>query len=112
MEKAGEDLRSVLKQEKIGIDERKKIAIGVRSGFAYLREVGIRHHDLKPENILLKNGIAKIIDFGVICDISGRESYRQMGYTRRGSKFKYFYSLCKFYSLLDHRHIFVLKRIF
>jgi len=96
MEICDSDLRTKLKEQKLSLEERKKIAIGVRRGIDYLTEIGIRHHDVKPENILLKNGEAKIIDFGVVMDASGRQSFREMGYTRRGSKFKYFYSLCKF----------------
>ena len=96
MEKCDTDLRSMLKEEKLGLEERKKIAIGIRRGIDYLAKLGIQHHDLKPENILIMDGIPKIIDFGVVMDASGRESYRQMGYTRRGSKFNYFYCLCKF----------------
>ena len=95
MEKCSTDLRCLLKEEKLGLEERKKIAIGVRHGIDYLAKLGIQHHDLKPENILVMGGTPKIIDFGVVMDASGRESYRQMGYTRRGSKFNYFYSLCK-----------------
>ena len=96
MEKAGEDLRSILKKEKIGIDERKKIADGIFNGFVYLKKIGIDHYDLKLENILLLNGIPKIIDFGLVYEKSGRNGYREMGYTRRGSKFRNQGALCKF----------------
>ena len=40
MEKAGRDLRTILKEEKIGIEERKKIAEGIRNGFYYLANIG------------------------------------------------------------------------
>ena len=96
MEKAGEDLRKILKEEKIGIDERKKIAKGIWSGFKYLEKIGIWHFDLKMENILLVDGIPKIIDFGLVQEQSGRNGYREMGYTRRGSKFRNQTALCKF----------------
>ncbi|CBY12552.1 unnamed protein product [Oikopleura dioica] len=42
----------------------------------------------KLENVLLINGIPKIIDFGLIRDLTGRSGYREMGYTRKGSKFR------------------------
>ena len=64
MEKADEDLRTVLKDEKIGIEKRKKIAEGIFDGLVYLGEIGIYHFDRKLENVLLINGIPKIIDFG------------------------------------------------
>ena len=72
MEKAGDDLRTILKEEKIGIDERKKIVKGIKNGFGYLVKIGISHYDQKLENILLLNGIPKIIDFGLVCESTGR----------------------------------------
>ena len=95
MEKADEDLRAVLKEEKIGIEERKKIANGIYNGRKYLYDIGIDHCDLKMENILLIDGIPKIIDFGLVTEDTGRRGYREMGYTRRGSKFRIASALCK-----------------
>jgi len=95
MEKADEDLRTILKEEKIGIDERKKIAEGIKNGYNYLANIGIFHCDLKLENILMVGGIPKIIDFGLVRDETGRSGYHEMGYVRRGSKFRNFNSLCK-----------------
>jgi serine/threonine protein kinase len=96
MEKAGKDLRTILKEEKIGIEERKKIAKGIFNGFRYLKMIGIGHFDRKMENILMLNGIPKIIDFGLVYETTGRIGYRKMGNTRRGSKFRNHGALCKF----------------
>ena len=96
MEKAGKDLRTTLKEEKIGIEERKKIAEGILKGFVYLEKIGINHYDLKLENILMMNGIPKIIDFGLVYEETGRKGYREMGYARRGTKFRNNCSLRKF----------------
>jgi serine/threonine protein kinase len=96
MEKAGEDLRKILKEEKIEIDERKKIAEGIGNGFVYLNKIGINHYDRKLENILILDGISKIIDFGLVYEETGRSGYREMGYARRGSKFRNNNALCKF----------------
>ena len=96
MEKAEEDLRTVLKEEKIGIQKRKKIAEEILDGFIYLQKIGILHCDLKLENILLMDGIPKIIDFGLINEKTGRSGYREMGYARKGSKFRNNFALCKF----------------
>ena len=96
MEKADEDLRTILKEEKTGIEKRKKIADGILDGFVYLQNIGIVHFDQKLENTLLINGIPKIIDFGLICELTGRSGYREMGYARKGSKFKNTFALCKF----------------
>lgn len=95
MEKADQDLRTILKEEKIGIDERKKIAEGIKNGYYYLTSIGIFHFDFKLENILIVGGIPKIIDFGLVTDETGRSGYNEMGYVRRGSKFRNFNSLCK-----------------
>ena len=95
MEKADEDLRTVLKDRTIQIGERKKIAQGIADGFVYLGKIGIGHYDQKLENILLKNGEPKIIDFGLVREKSGRSGYRQMGYARRGSKYRGSNALCK-----------------
>jgi serine/threonine protein kinase len=96
MEKGEEDLRKILKKEKIEIEERKKIAEGISNGWNYLEKIGIQHYDLKMENILLVDRIPKIIDFGLVCETTGRSGYREMGYTRRGSKFRNPRALCKF----------------
>ena len=84
-----------MKEEKIGIDERKKIAEGIKNGYYYLLRIGIRHYDLKLENILMVGGIPKIIDFGLVTDETGRSGYHEMGYVRGGSKFRNTYALCK-----------------
>ena len=96
MEKADSDLREKLKEEKLDLDERKKIAKGVRSGLAYLKTIGIVHHDKKLENFLLLAEEAKICDFGLVKESSGRRSYRQLGYARRGNKYRNRNALCKF----------------
>jgi serine/threonine protein kinase len=82
------------------LNERKKIAKGVRNGLLYLDKIGIEHRDVKPENILLKetdSGISepKLIDFGVIMTKRKDKSIREMGYVRRGSKFQFGNYLCK-----------------
>ena len=96
MEKGKEDLRKILKEEKIGIEERKKIAKGIYNGFLHLWRIGISQYDRKMENILVMDGIPKIIDFGLVYEETGRNGYRKMGYTRKGDKFRNQGALCKF----------------
>ena len=98
MEFCETDLRKLLKRQDGGptFQERKKIAIGLINGFDYLKKIGIEHFDKKPENVLIKDGIPKWTDFGLIRETCGRESYRQMGYARRGSKFRFSRNLSKF----------------
>lgn len=97
MEKGGTNLRTVLKEETIGIQKRKMVAEGIRDGLNYLEKVGIKHCDLKLENFLVcHSGLAKIIDFGLVEETSERSGYRKMGYARKGSKFKNQEALGKF----------------
>ena len=97
MEKAETDLRTRLKEKtgKMDLAERKKTAIEMMKGLEYLERVGIGHHDMKAENVLIKDNKAKWIDFGMISELSGRKSYRKMGYARQGSKYKNLNNLCK-----------------
>ena len=96
MEKCDSDLRSRLKEDDLSLEARKKIAIGVQEGKNYLWSIGIEHCDRKPENILLKNEDSKWTDFGLINEETARESYRMMGYARKGSKYRSARYLSKF----------------
>ena len=95
MELADENLRTLLKEERIDLRQRKTIANGILDGFFDLFDCGIGHFDRKMENILLIDGVPKIIDFGLVYEETGRNGYREMGYTRRGSKYKNSNSLGK-----------------
>jgi len=50
-------------------------------------------------NFLLFGEVAKICDFGVVTERSGRKSYTNLGYARRGSKYRNAGALCKFFRL-------------
>ena len=99
MEKCDGNLRKKLKNDNLELEERKKIAKGMISGIKYLKKIGIDHCDRKLENFLLIGEVAKICDFGVVQEESGRKSYRNLGYTRKGSKYRNERALCKFFSL-------------
>ena len=98
MEKCERDLQTALKKEKLNLDERKKIAIGIEAGFQYLGGIGIRHLDRKLSNFLLVGDEVKICDFGLVEELSRRRSYRQLGYARSGSKYRNSSYLCKFWN--------------
>ncbi len=100
LEKCDKNVRNELKNENLDLEERKKIAIGLKNGFEYLEKIGIYHYDKKLENFLLLGGVAKICDFGLVCGWTGRRSYREMGCCRRGSKYRDDSALCKFLKLL------------
>ncbi|CBY15530.1 unnamed protein product [Oikopleura dioica] len=88
LEKCDTNVRNELKNENLDLGERKKIAIGLKNGFDYLYKVGIEHFDKKLENFLLLGGVVKICDFGLVMEYTGRRSYRQIGFCRRGSKYR------------------------
>jgi serine/threonine protein kinase len=100
MEFADTDLRKLLtnKDVKPTWEKRKMIAKGVKSGQNYFTGVGITHFDMKPENVLMINGIPKLTDFGLVVarKSKGRESFRRMGYARRGSKYEHALCLGKY----------------
>ena len=98
MEKCERDLQTALKNENLNLDERKKIATGIEAGFEYLEKIGIEHEDRKLSNFLLIGDQVKICDFGLVWELSWRRSYRQLGYARRGSKYKNNRALCKFWN--------------
>ncbi|CBY40045.1 unnamed protein product [Oikopleura dioica] len=88
LEKCDKNIRNELKNDNLDLEERKKIAIGLKNGFDYLDKVGIMHYDKKLENFLLLGGVAKICDFGLVEERTRRKSYREMGYCRKGSKYR------------------------
>ena len=94
MEKCDGNLRQALRNGSPTLEERKKIAKGIETGLEYLEKVGIVHCDRKLANFLLVGDVAKICDFGIIRERSGRKSYRQLGYARRGSKYQDNRALC------------------
>jgi serine/threonine protein kinase len=96
MEKCETNLRKALRNSSPTLEERKKIAKGIRAGLEYLKEVGIEHYDKKLANFLLVGDVAKICDFGIIQENSGRKSYRKLGYARRGTKYEDSQALCMF----------------
>ena len=99
MEKCDGNLRTKLENDDLELEIRKKIAKGLKSGFEYLEKIGIDHKDRKLENFLFFGEVAKICDFGVVTENSGRTSYTNLGYARRGLKYRRENALCKLFSL-------------
>jgi len=99
LEKCDGNIRNELKHENLDLGERKEVAKGLKNGFDYLAKVGFLHYDKKLENFLLLGGVVKICDFGLVWEDTGRKSYREIGYCRKGSKFRNNFALCKFLKL-------------
>ena len=77
----GDELRRLITQRTaLSLEEKLSVMLQVCSGLHYAHQKGIVHRDIKPGNIfLLKNGQAKILDFG-IAHIASTEA----GLTRTG----------------------------
>jgi serine/threonine-protein kinase len=64
----GLNLAKLLQEEdKIGIDETRRILLGVAEALAYAHARGVVHRDIKPDNILLdaETGRPMVTDFGI-----------------------------------------------
>ncbi|HJR62059.1 MAG TPA: serine/threonine-protein kinase [Gemmatimonadaceae bacterium] len=64
----GLNLAKLLQEEpKIGIDETRRILLGVGEALAYAHARGVVHRDIKPDNILLdaETGRPMVTDFGI-----------------------------------------------
>jgi serine/threonine-protein kinase len=104
----GEELRTVLKREKVLRPERLvRMLSQVAMGLAAAHEHAIVHRDLKPDNIFLGRGEAgdnvKILDFGSVRDNSqGAKKITVMG-TTIGSPFYMSPEQAQGLEELDHR---------
>ncbi len=62
----GLTLQELLDKRRIDVEETLDIAIQIADGLARAHQGGIIHRDIKPANIVVtKEGIVKIIDFGI-----------------------------------------------
>jgi tetratricopeptide (TPR) repeat protein len=68
----GESLKSRLSRGPLSIEETLSVTIQVAEGLSQAHAHGIIHRDIKPANVMLtKEGIAKVVDFGV-ATLAGR----------------------------------------
>src|SRR5713226_1552275 len=77
----GEELRRLITHSKpLALEDKLSVMLQVCDGLHYAHQKGVVHRDIKPGNIfLLRNGQAKILDFG-IAQIATTEA----GLTRTG----------------------------
>ena len=62
----GKTLRELLFPGPVPVKRLLQIAVQIAEGLAKAHEAGVVHRDLKPENVMVtKEGLAKILDFGV-----------------------------------------------
>ncbi len=62
----GENLGTIIQKRKIPISICLNLGLQIAKGIHFVHKNGIIHRDIKPSNIIIsKNGIAKILDFGL-----------------------------------------------
>lgn len=76
----GQDLQSMIKMTKqLSVETAVSIAKQICEGLAEAHRMGVIHRDLKPGNVMIdKEGIARILDFGIARTLESR------GLTRSG----------------------------
>ena len=73
----GETLRNRLQRAPLTLNEAIDIAVQTAQALAAAHEANIIHRDIKPENVMLrKDGIVKVLDFGLAKLTEARKSER------------------------------------
>jgi eukaryotic-like serine/threonine-protein kinase len=68
---ASTNLRSIIREDKLTNEEKKKLVIQLFTGLDFAHRNQIIHRDIKPENILISKSLAlKIGDFGLALSIN------------------------------------------
>ena len=77
----GEELKQLITQRRaLPIESKLALMVQICDGLAYAHQKGIIHRDIKPSNVfILKNGVAKVLDFGVARIASAKDDLTQTG---------------------------------
>ena len=77
----GRDLSAmILERLPYGLEEKRRILVGVADGLDYAHQRGVIHRDIKPSNVrVLEDGTAKIMDYGIAKTISSTTGMTRAG---------------------------------
>ena len=68
----GQDLLELNEIYKLTSQQILEISVQTANAMAFAHSKGIFHSDLKAQNIVYRDGVAKIIDFGVSADLKSK----------------------------------------
>ncbi|KAA1260346.1 Serine/threonine-protein kinase PknB [Rubripirellula obstinata] len=76
----GTPLNEIIAGGVLPIKQAVSIARGISAGLAFAHEKNILHRDIKPSNIIVdREGLAKVVDFGLAKDIQANHQYTLEG---------------------------------
>lgn len=82
----GKNLRQVLSEDRLSIDESCRVIDSVLTALEYSHRAGIVHRDIKPGNIMItSSGQVKVMDFGIARAVSETSSTLQQTTTILGT---------------------------
>lgn len=67
--------REVAKQKRLPLKSCLHVGITIASALEFLHEHGLIHRDVKPSNIVFINGTPKLVDIGLVAEMSEARSY-------------------------------------
>jgi serine/threonine protein kinase len=67
--------REVVKQKRLPFERCLQVGITLASALEFLHAHGLIHRDVKPSNIVFINGTPKLVDIGLVAEMSEARSY-------------------------------------
>ena len=78
---SGRDLSAmILERQPYGLEEKRRILMGVAEGLEYAHGQGVIHRDIKPSNVrIVDDGTPRIMDFGIAKTLSSKTGMTRAG---------------------------------